>query len=53
MMARHKANHINIAYAPDADLADKALAVKAAMMHSMGIRIYLCGNVHLPRTAPA
>ncbi len=30
-MAKHKANHINVAYAPDAESADRALAAKAAM----------------------
>jgi hypothetical protein len=30
-MARHKANHIQVVYAPSAELADKALAAKAAM----------------------
>ncbi len=48
MMARYKANHINMAYAPDAEPADKALAAKAAMMNDMGIRVHLCGEVNLP-----
>jgi hypothetical protein len=48
MMARHKANHIQVAYAPDATGADKALAVKAAMLSEMGIRVHLCGKVNLP-----
>jgi hypothetical protein len=47
MMARHKANHINITYAP-AQVADKALAAKAAMMNTMGIQVHLCGEVNLP-----
>ena len=38
MMARHKANHLNVAYAPSADEADKALAAKAAMLAAMGSR---------------
>jgi hypothetical protein len=42
-MARHKANHINIAYAPDVATADKAMAVKAAMMREMGLEVHLCG----------
>ncbi len=42
-MARHKANHINIVYAPNAKLADTALGIKAAMMHEMGIVVHLCG----------
>jgi len=42
-MARHPANHVNVAYAPSAEAADKALAAKAAMFHEMGLRVYLCG----------
>ena len=38
MMARHKANHLNVVYAPTAADADKALAVKAAMFAAMGLR---------------
>jgi len=44
-MARHKANHINVAYAPSAEAAARALAAKAAMFHAMGIRVHLCGRV--------
>jgi hypothetical protein len=43
MMARHRANHLNVAYAPSAEMADRALAAKAAMMAEMGIRVHLCG----------
>lgn len=46
MMGRHKANHINVAYAPDADGADRALMAKAAMFNAMGIRVHLCGTVN-------
>lgn len=45
MMARHKANHIQIAYAPDAASADRALAAKAAMFEAMGMTVHLCGDV--------
>ena len=45
MMARHKANHIQVAYAPDSQTADKALAAKAAMFAEMGIEVHLCGDV--------
>lgn len=45
MMARHKANHLNVVYAPSADEADKALAAKAAMFHAMGLNVHLCGDV--------
>ncbi|WP_432972985.1 fucose isomerase [Dactylosporangium sp. CA-233914] len=47
-MARHKANHLNVAYAPDAATADKALLVKAAMLAELGVRVHLCGEVNLP-----
>jgi L-fucose isomerase-like protein len=43
LMARHKANHVNIAYAPTAELADKALATKAAMFAELGVKVHLCG----------
>ena len=45
MMARHKANHIQIAYAPNARAADHALACKAAALHAMGITVHLSGDV--------
>jgi len=42
-MARHPSNHINVAYAPSAQEADRALAAKATMLHKMGLEVYLCG----------
>jgi hypothetical protein len=45
LMARHKANHLNVAYAPDAETADKALIAKAAMFEAMGLKVHLCGDV--------
>ncbi|WP_019586191.1 hypothetical protein [Deinococcus apachensis] len=44
MMARHKANHVQVAYAPSAQVADRALAAKAAMLAAMGVRVHLCGK---------
>ena len=44
-MARHRANHVNIAYATDARSAGEALAVKAAMFHALGVKVHLCGEV--------
>jgi hypothetical protein len=44
-MARHHANHANVAYAPSAADADKALAAKAAMMAELGIKVHLCGSL--------
>jgi hypothetical protein len=46
MMARHKANHINVAYAPTPELADRALWAKAAMLDAMGIAVHWCGFVN-------
>ena len=43
MMARHKSNHINVAYAPNAEKAGRALWAKAAMFHDMGVLVHLCG----------
>jgi hypothetical protein len=43
LMARHKANHVNIAYAPTVESADKALATKAAMFAELGVKVHLCG----------
>jgi len=45
LMARHKANHIQVVYAPSAEIADKALAAKAAMFAEMGLAVHLCGDV--------
>jgi hypothetical protein len=45
MMARHKSNHLNVAYAPSAAEADKALWAKAAMFDGMGLDVHLCGTI--------
>ncbi|NES28183.1 fucose isomerase [Micromonospora terminaliae] len=47
LMARHKANHVNVAYAPDAETADRTLRVKAAMFAELGVQVHLCGDVNL------
>jgi hypothetical protein len=44
MMARHKANHIQVVYAADAAAADRSLAVKASFADALGIRVNLCGT---------
>ncbi|MGO2150149.1 MAG: fucose isomerase [Microbacterium gubbeenense] len=46
-MARHKANHAQMVYAPDAETADKALAAKAAMFDRLGITVNLVGDVNI------
>jgi len=43
LMARHKANHIQVAYAPDAAAADRALDAKAAMFRELGLEVSICG----------
>jgi len=51
-MARHKSNHIQVAYGPDAAGANRALAVKAAMFRAMGMEVSVCGSGHgLPERA--
>ncbi|MDR3740835.1 MAG: fucose isomerase, partial [Terracidiphilus sp.] len=42
-MARHRANHNSVAYAPSAADADKLLAAKAAMYAELGVKVHLCG----------
>jgi hypothetical protein len=42
-MARHRANHAQVVYAPSAQEADKVLAAKAAMFAELGIQVHLCG----------
>lgn len=43
MMARHKANHIQVAYANSPAEADRAMNVKAALAAELGINVNLCG----------
>jgi hypothetical protein len=43
MMARHKANHIQVAYATSADAADRALLVRASLAEALGIHVHACG----------
>jgi hypothetical protein len=44
MMARHKANHIQVAYAPDLAGARLALAAKAALFREAGLEVFVCGS---------
>jgi hypothetical protein len=44
MMARHKANHIQVAYAPHLDGARRALAAKAAFFREAGLDVSICGT---------
>lgn len=47
-MARHKANHLNVAYAPDQRSARTALAIKASMLTTLGLKVHVCGDVSAP-----
>jgi hypothetical protein len=43
MMARHRSNHIQVVYAPDAAGARRAMFAKAAAMRALGVKVYFCG----------
>ena len=47
MMARHKSNHIQVVYTPNAKQAHRACRIKAAMLDELGLEVHLCGNVEL------
>ncbi len=44
MMARHKANHIQVAYANSAKDADLVLYAKAALAAELGLEVSVCGT---------
>ena len=44
MMARHKANHIQVAYADSPAGADEAMAAKAMLAAALGLEVSLCGS---------
>jgi len=50
LMARHKANHIQVAYAPDAAGADRALLAKAATFRELGLEVSICGELSTSRS---
>ncbi|HOA72177.1 MAG TPA: fucose isomerase [Phycisphaerae bacterium] len=43
-MAKHKANHIQVAYANSAADADKAMLAKASMAAALGMEVNICGT---------
>ena len=45
MMARHKANHIQVVYAPGQDAARRGLYAKAAAFQALGLEVSLCGEI--------
>ena len=42
-MARHKANHIHVAYARSAEDARTAMLTKAALAEELGLEVAICG----------
>lgn len=44
MMARHQANHLNVAYANTAAAADQCLYAKAELARLLGMEVALCGT---------
>nr|WP_262904643.1 fucose isomerase [Hymenobacter lucidus] len=45
MMARHKANHIQVVYAPYEAKAHQACRIKAAALAELGVEVHFCGDV--------
>ncbi|WP_420409441.1 fucose isomerase [Hoeflea sp.] len=43
MMARHRANHIQVVYGTSAAEADKALIARASLAEKLGIAVHICG----------
>jgi hypothetical protein len=43
MMARHKSNHIQVAYVPSEKEARRALAIKAAALDELGLKVSWIG----------
>ncbi len=44
MMARHKSNHIQVAYTKSEETADEAMWVKASMAQRLGMTVNICGS---------
>jgi hypothetical protein len=49
LMARHKSNHIQVAYGRDEATADAALLAKAIAFNELGIQVHFCGCAPGPR----
>ncbi|KQR70967.1 hypothetical protein [Pedobacter sp. Leaf176] len=47
LMARHKANHIQVVYTNDEASAHQACRIKAAALDELGLKVHFCGDVHL------
>ncbi|QQS65832.1 MAG: fucose isomerase [Chlorobiota bacterium] len=44
MMARHKSNHVQVAYANDEKTVIEAMINKAMAFHELGVKVYICGK---------
>ncbi len=44
LMAKHQANHIQVAYASDAKSANECLLTKASFARALGIQVNVCGT---------
>jgi hypothetical protein len=44
MMARHKSNHIQVAYADSPEAADRAMLAKAQLAADLGLDVSICGT---------
>ena len=44
MMAKHKANHIQVVYGKGAESADAAMLAKASMAEALGMEVKICGT---------
>lgn len=47
MMARHKANHIQVVYTNYEANAHEACRIKAAALDELGLKVHFCGDVKL------
>ena len=45
LMAKHQANHIQVAYADDAKSADACLFAKASFARALGMQVNVCGTL--------
>jgi L-fucose isomerase, C-terminal domain len=44
LMAKHQANHVQVAYARDAKAADDCMLAKASLAAALGIKVNVCGT---------
>ena len=47
LMARHKANHIQVVYVDNEEKKHSACRIKAAVFNNLGIKVHFCGDVKI------